>query len=209
MLVSTPYIECYVKTSFLSGEPKYTRDKTIFGVIKAIRFIRGRAPLFVVYLPSIGALYDKVDQCAIFLKPEPTHMVTMHDVGWWDSISDNWQIIQIEGLRYCTIEMKNRKGEMMKGTYLFTCDPLPEPMVDYGLATKWNEHKTKTFFFDERTGSLCSGPNNKLIIRDSSLSPEELDSPNWLKVYKEDYHRLSLEDAVSLGDSEGWNYELD
>jgi len=75
------------------------------------------------------------------------------------------------------------------------------------MATKWNEHKTKTFFFDERTGSLCSGPNNKLIIRDSSLSPKTLDSPEWLKVYKEDFHRLSLEDSLSLGETEEWTYE--
>jgi hypothetical protein len=207
MMVSTPYIECYVKTSFLAGEPKYGQDETVFAVLKAIRFVRGRAPLFVIYIPSIGALYDKVDQCAIFMHAQPTQVITMHNVGWWDSVSDNWQIIQIEGLRYCTIEMKNRKGEQMKGTYLFTCDPLPEPMVDYSMATKWNEHKTKTFFFDEKTGALCSGPNNKLIIRDSSLSPDTLESPSWLKVYKEDFHRLSLEDDTSFGDTEGWFYE--
>ena len=68
MIVSTPYVECYVKKSFLSGQPIFRKDETIFGVIKAIRFIRNRAPLFIVYFPSIGALYDKVDQCSIFIK---------------------------------------------------------------------------------------------------------------------------------------------
>ena len=70
MLVSTPYTECYVKKSFLSGKPNYGKDETSFGIITAIRFIRNRAPLFFVYFPSMGALYDKVDQCAIFNKEE-------------------------------------------------------------------------------------------------------------------------------------------
>ena len=85
MIVSTPYTEVYVKKSFLSGNPNYGKDETIFGVLYGIRFVRARAPLYIVFLPSMGALYDKVDQCAIFSKPNPTGMITMHDIGWWDS----------------------------------------------------------------------------------------------------------------------------
>ena len=48
MIVSTPYTECYVKKSFLSGDPNYGKDETIFGVLQAIRFIRARAPLYMV-----------------------------------------------------------------------------------------------------------------------------------------------------------------
>jgi hypothetical protein len=48
MIVSTPYIECYVKKSFLSGKPNYGKDETIFGVLQGIRFVRARAPLFLV-----------------------------------------------------------------------------------------------------------------------------------------------------------------
>ena len=70
MIVSTPYTECYIKKSFLAGKPNYGKDETVFGVLYAIRFIRARAPLYIVYLPSMGALYDKVDQCAIFNRSE-------------------------------------------------------------------------------------------------------------------------------------------
>lgn len=209
MIVSTPYVECYVKKSFLSGKPIFRKDETIFGVIKAIRFIRNRAPLFIVYFPSIGALYDKVDQCSIFIREEtPQQQITMNDVGWWDAVSDNWQMVQIEGLRNCTIFMKNRKGVPKKGNYLWTCDPLPERDVDYGLSQVWNEHKTKTFFFDEKTGVLCSGPNNKIKIIDSSLSPLEMHDTSWLRVYNDrDYpDRITMEDEGRFGDTEEWSY---
>ncbi len=84
MLVSTPYTEVHVKKSFLSGDPNYGKDETVYGVLVAIRFVFGRAPLYVVWFPGTGAVYDKVDQCAIFNKPEtPDERITMADVGWW------------------------------------------------------------------------------------------------------------------------------
>ena len=52
-LVSTPYTEVYVKRSFLSGAPNYGKDDTIPGVLVAIRFVFNRAPLYVVWFPSM------------------------------------------------------------------------------------------------------------------------------------------------------------
>ena len=54
--------------------------------------------LYIVYLPSMGALYDKVDQCAIFNRPNtPDKIIKMNDVAWWDTLSDYWQLTQIQG----------------------------------------------------------------------------------------------------------------
>ncbi len=87
MIVSTPYTEVYVKKSFLSGNPNSGKAETIFGVLYGIRFIRARAPLYIVFLPSMGALYDKVDQCAIFNKPAaPDNTIILSDYEWWDSL---------------------------------------------------------------------------------------------------------------------------
>jgi len=212
MIVSTPYTECYVKKSFLAGNPKWDKDETIFGVIYAIRFIRGRAPLFLVYLPSMGAFYDKVDQCAIFNKAiTPDHPIKMEDVAWWDCISDYWQLIQIQGIRGIDVEMFNRKGHKWEGNYLWTCDPQrPREHTDFGQSECWHEHKTKTFFFDDKTGVLCCGPNNKMRFLDSSLCREELEIPYWMKVYKDSDspERITHEDDEdNLGDIDRWDYE--
>ena len=45
MIVSTPYTECYVKKSFLSGDPNYGKDETIFGVLQLLELFR----LFIGY----------------------------------------------------------------------------------------------------------------------------------------------------------------
>lgn len=184
MIVSTPYIECYVKKSFLDGTYDVTKQETIEAVLIGIRFVRAQAPLFICYLPSIGAVYDKVDQCAIFNIPNPTANLTNPDVGWWDSISDNWQLLQIEFLKTLDIVgYMNGSVLKMEGNYLFTCEPLPEP-TEYGQAKIWHEHKTKTFAFDYETGVLFCVPNNKMRVLDQSLTHNPPEDPSWLKVYK-------------------------
>lgn len=212
MIVSTPYTEVYIKKSFLSGNPNYGKDETIFGVLYGIRFVRARSPLYIVYLPSMGALYDKVDQCAIFNKPEtPDRQIKMSDVAWWDCLSDYWQLTQIQGLRGMDVEMFNRKNHKWEGNYLWTCDPQrPRDMTDYGQAECWHEHKTKTYFFDDETGVLCCGPNNKMRFLDNSLSPKELEIPYWMKVYKDmdSPERITHEDdGDRLGETDRWDYE--
>jgi len=211
MLVSTPYTECYVKKSFLSGKPNYGKDETIFGIITAIRFIRNRAPLFFVYLPSMGALYDKVDQCAIYNKEEtPDQNISMGDVAWWDCLSENYQLVEIATIKKWDVQMFSRAGNMLKGEYLWTCDP-QEPVLgnDYGLSEIWHEHKTKNFFFDKKTGVLCCAPNNKIRFLNSSLNPKELETPFWMRVYKDsdDPTRTTHETLRTFGDSDDeWDY---
>jgi len=212
MIVSTPYTECYVKKSFLSGNPNYGKDETIFGVLYGIRFIRGRAPLYIVYLPSMGAMYDKVDQCAIFNRPQtPEKEIRMNDVAWWDCISDYWQLTQLQGIRHMDVQLQNKKGHIWEGSYLWTCDPQrPRETLDYGQSETWHEHKTKTYFFDDQTGVLVCGPNNKMRFLDVSLCPEELEIPFWMKVYKDSDspERITHERGGNkLGDTERWDYE--
>ena len=212
MIVSTPYTEVYVKKSFLSGNPNYGKDETIFGVLYGIRFIRGRAPLYIVYFPSMGALYDKVDQCAIFNKSEtPNINIKMNDVAWWDSLSDYWQLIQIQGLKNMHVEMFNRKNHKWEGNYLWTCDPQrPLELNDYGQSECWHEHKTKTYFFDKETGVLCCAPNNKMRLIDSSLCPKNLEIPYCMKVYRDSdaQERTTHENEENrLGETDRWDYE--
>lgn len=210
MIVSTPYIECYVKRSFLSGSPVYGKDETEFGILIGIRFVKNRAPLYIVYFPEIGATYDKVDQCAIFeYESTPELEITNQDVAWWDCISDKWQLMQFSFFKNFEVNMQNRSGKFMSGKYLFTCDPLPQDGVDYSQAEIWHEHKTKTYFFDYETGVLCCCPNNKMLITDSSLSPKELKSPDFLRVYKDSDapDRISHETDDRFGSSDKFNYK--
>lgn len=203
MIVDTPPIECYVKKSHLSGQPNFTKeDETVFGVLVGIRFVRNRAPLYIVYLPTLGAVYDKVDQNAIFNKPNLDFEgeLLLEDVGWWDTISTNWQLIELKFFKNYDVEMLTRNKDSRIGTYLFTCDPQePQHGNDYGESEIWHEHKTKTYFFDRMTGVLCCTPNNKMRIWSSSLTPEQPEDPSFLRVYHEIPGRITHEEKVFLG----------
>ncbi len=185
-LVPTPYIECHVKKSFLSGEYKLGKDETVPAVLIAIRFVARRSPLYVVYIPELGACYDKMLQHGIFEDGDiPDKQIRASDVAWWDCISDNWEICEIPFLRSLDVQLHTQHGDMRTGTYLFTADPgRMQGHVDYGQGELWHEHKTKTYFFDDETGVLCCGPNNKMRFIDASLTPEKLGDPRWLRVYK-------------------------
>jgi hypothetical protein len=210
MIINTPPIECYVKKSHISGEPKFSKeDEMVFGVLFAIRFVRNRAPLYIVYLPSVGAIYDKVNQNAIFDRPilDFEEDIILPDVAWWDSMSSNWQLIELRYLKNTEIEMVTRTGKTRKGLYLFTCDPMePEEGTDYGESEIWHEHKTKTYFFDKETGVLCCTPNNKMRVWSSSLSGNKKEDPSFLKVYKETPNQMSHENDTYLGDSDKYIY---
>jgi len=210
MIVDTPPIECYVKKSHLSGEPRFeSEDEMVFAVLVGIRFVRNRSPLFITYIPSVGAVYDKVNQNAIFNKPILSYdgSIDLDDVAWWDCLSTNWQLIEMKFLKYAEIEMITRNGEERKGIYLFTCDPQePQHGNDYGEAEVWHEHKTKTFFFDYETGVLCCTPNNKMRVWSSSLTPKQRDDGSWLRVYRDEPELMSHEENQFLGDTERFDY---
>jgi len=211
MIISTPYIECHIKKSFLSGSPKFGRDETIFGVIVGMRIIRGSAPHFVCYLPSIGALYDKVSQCAIFSRQlTPEESIDLRDVAWWDCLSDHADLTQIQSIKGMWCHLESKTNKKFEGSYLFTVDfAPPRDCTDYGQGAVWHEHKTKTFFFDEHTGALVCGPNNKLRLWDSSLCPPEFESASWLRVYKENHQLQSHEIEFGFGGQDGiFDYQV-
>jgi hypothetical protein len=216
MIVNTPYTEVYIRKSHLSGDPVYnSKDDLIFGVLIGIRFISHRSPLYIAYIPYVGAVYDKIDQCAIFNKPSldfkysDFEEIKQSDVAWWDCIGNDWQLITFNVIKNIKVEMTNRSGKLLSGTYLWTCDPQNfNQNINYSQSEVWNEHKTKNYFFDEVTGVLCCAPNNKIKWIDSSLSPSELEPANWLRVYNDldDPSRTTHEDSKRFGDANYFSY---
>ena len=170
-------------------------------VLLNCKVVMGQAPLFEVYLPEYQACYDKVMQWGIFNKKELTDEVVTHeDVAYWDCLSDQGELY-IKPLRMF-IRMKTQTGKDYAGDYLFT--------IDWGRTTTpcsqwnvWNEHKQKNFFFDERTGALVCGPNNRQLYFDKSLSHDPPKKP-FFKVFEGTPSHESLD---ALGKTTKWNYE--
>ena len=79
--------------------------------------------------------------------------------------------------------------------------------VDITQAKWWSEHKQKNFFFDDATGALISGPNNKMRYIDESLCTPEPKKP-FFKVYEPGGVSHSPKNGLFFGNSDGdFDYE--
>ena len=179
MYLNLPYKKVWIKESFLKGSSNFIWGKDhnmIEAYLVGIRLTRYEPPLFEVYMPQFNACYDKVMQCAIFDKEEsPEEEIKLTDVAWWDCITGNGEIYEKSFLKTVNVSMKNRKDKILYGEYFFTIDfksPEVNSSIDYTEAKFWTEHKQKNFFFEENSGVLCCGPNNKILWNHSSLGYE-------------------------------------
>jgi hypothetical protein len=87
------------------------------------------------------------------------------------------------------VQLLSKTGKMLEGQYQFTIDfraPNENFGPDFSQANWWSEHKQKNFFFDDDTGILACGPNNKMRYVDESLCPPKPEKP-FFKVYKQNY----------------------
>ena len=184
-----PYTPVWVKKSFLTGPENFCwgEDEMVEAVLVGIKAVFNCAPLYEIYIPEYGACYDKTLQCAIFDRPEsPKEEITLMDVAWWDCISPFIQVYEKRMFKNVAVKMQNKRKHWFNGTYLWTVDFLPPHAnrgVDLSEAYMWSEHKQKNFFFDESTGVLVCGPNNKMRYLCESLCPPKLERP-FFKVFE-------------------------
>jgi len=211
MYQNLPYTKVWVKESFLKGSDQFVfgKDENMLeGYLVGVRATRYEPPLFEVYLPKYNACYDKVMQCAIFCRDSsPETEIHLTDIAWWDCLSDNIQIYVKAMLVNSPVSMQTRTKNTVRGNYLFTIDYRPPAInasVDYTEAIYWTEHKQKNFFFDDKTGVLCCGPNNKVRYEHTSLGTSNPERPPF-KVFTEPYwFSHELEDP--LGGTNEFDY---
>jgi hypothetical protein len=70
----------------------------------------------------------------------------------------------------------------------------------------WSEHKQKNFFFDEETGALICGPNNKMRYICESLCPAEFKRP-FFKVFENRYWSHEEEEIFFGGSGKDFDYQ--
>lgn len=212
MYLNLPYTKVYVKQSFLQGSSNFilTKDSNMLeAYLVGVRVTNYQPPLFEVFIPKYNACYDKVMQNAIFNKAEsPDKKICLEYVAWWDCISSNLEGYKKHMLTNSFVTMINRQGVTLEGDYLFTLDFMPprDPSaIHESESIYWAEHKQKNFFFDDDTGVLCCGPNNKIRWHHSSLATSNPERPPF-KVFDppEDF---SHEGTMRLGDNDNFDYE--
>jgi hypothetical protein len=161
----------------------------VLGYWVSVKSIPGRAFYFETYLPTCGALYDKLPISAFLAwdsdspkepkKPEPD--LPLAELQYWNCFS--YDITTLEKNLTYTMgwEARTKSHGVISGDYLFTIDSFngDRSTADLSFAETPDEHKSFNII-ELQNGQYAAYPNNRCRIVDPSLSPETLKTPDFL-----------------------------
>ena len=200
-----PPIELYVKKEYLYDLEK-GHGELVEGLWVSVKSIQGRALYFETYLPEYGAVYDKLPISAFVWKEDikQQDMLPLDVLQLWDCFDYHLTVIEKPILSRCEFFGKDKK--MHPGEYQFTidnCHPDKE-RVDINFSEHDPEHKSFNIIALDN-GQFAAQPNNRVIWRDSSLTPDNLKQPDF-KVCTQNY-RVETEPKWSVGHTDEWQYK--
>lgn len=199
-----PPIPVYVRKEYLydleKGHGEYTP-----GIWVSVKSIQGKALYFETLLTDYGALYDKLPLSAFVHSLEHGNL-PLDVLQLWDCFDYDITVIQKPLLSRCEFFGKDRK--MYAGEYMFTIDNAHRDL-SY-LDTNFSEHDPEHKSFNViklDNGQFAAQPNNRVIWRDSSLTPDKLKMPDF-KVCTQNY-AVETEPKWSVGHTDEWQYKTE
>ena len=192
----------YVRKEYLydlqEGHGEYTP-----GIWISVKSTQYKALYFETLLTEYGALYDKLPLSA-FVWKRPHGDLPLDVLQLWDCFDYDNTVIQKPLLSRCEFFGKDRN--MHPGEYLFTIDNAhpDKSRIDINFSEHDPEHKSFNIIQLDN-GQFAAQPNNRVIWRDSSLTPDKLKQPNF-KVCTQNY-RVETEAKWSVGHTDEWQYK--
>jgi hypothetical protein len=192
----------YVRKEYLydlqEGHGEYTP-----GIWISVKSTQYKALYFETLLTEYGALYDKLPLSA-FVWKRPHGDLPLDVLQLWDCFDYDITVIQKPLLSRCEFFGKDRN--MHPGEYLFTIDNAhpDKSRIDINFSEHDPEHKSFNIIQLDN-GQFAAQPNNRVIWRDSSLTPDKLKQPNF-KVCTQNY-RVETEAKWSVGHTDEWQYK--
>jgi hypothetical protein len=199
-----PPIDVMVRKEYLydleKGHGEYTP-----GVWISIKSVQYKALYFETLLTEYGALYDKLPLSA-FVWKTPHGNLPLDTLQLWDCFDYHLTVIEKPILARCEFFGKDKK--MHGGEYMFTVDNAhPDASVlDVNYSEHDPEHKSFNIIKLDN-GQFAAQPNNRVIFRDSSLTPSKLLQPDF-KVCTQNY-AVEIEPKWSVGHTDEWQYKTD
>jgi hypothetical protein len=199
-----PPVHILVRKEYLydleHGHGEYTP-----GIWISVKSIQGKALYFETLLTDYGALYDKLPLSAFVWKSDHGDL-PLDNLQLWDCFDYNITVIRKPLLSRCSYFGKDRV--MHDGEYMFTIDNChsESSTLDTNFSEEDPEHKSFNVIKLDN-GQFAAQPNNRVIWRDSSLTPENLLKPDF-KVCTQNY---SVETAQkwSVGHTSEWQYKTE
>lgn len=199
-----PPIDVMVRKEYLydleKGHEEYTP-----GVWISVKSVQYKALYFETLLTEYGALYDKLPLSA-FVWKTPHGNLPLDTLQLWDCFDYHLTVIEKPILARCEFFGKDKK--MHGGEYMFTIDNAhPDASV---LNVNYSEHDPEHKSFNViklDNGQFAAQPNNRVIFRDSSLTPSKLLQPDF-KVCTQNY-AVEIEPKWSVGHTDEWQYKTE
>lgn len=201
-----------VRAEYLyDGDPN-RRGDLIDGVWVSVKSIRGQAFRFETYLPSYGALYDKLpihafiwseDMKYCAYDPDADDMLPLDMLQIWDAMSYHVELIRKPFLSGLRAEFFGKDKKMHGGEYMWTLDQC-EPdarLPDFGFSETAEEHKSFNMLRLDN-GQFALQPNNRCRFFDPAITHSELRMPDFkvcTKTYRvENTSKWRLGDTVTV-----------
>jgi len=199
-----PPIDVMVRKEYLydleKGHGEYTP-----GVWISVKSVQYKALYFETLLTEYGALYDKLPLSA-FVWKTPHGNLPLDTLQLWDCFDYHLTVIEKPILARCEFFGKDKK--MHGGEYMFTIDNAhPDGSV---LDVNYSEHDPEHKSFNViklDNGQFAAQPNNRVLFRDSSLTPSKLLQPDF-KVCTQNY-AVEIEPKWSVGHTDEWQYKTE
>jgi hypothetical protein len=199
-----PPIDVMVRKEYLydleKGHGEYTP-----GVWISVKSTQYKALYFETLLTDYGALYDKLPLSA-FVWKTPHGNLPLDTLQLWDCFDYHLTVIEKPILARC--EFFGKDKNMHGGEYMFTIDNAhPDASVlDVNYSEHDPEHKSFNIIKLDN-GQFAAQPNNRVIFRDSSLTPSKLLQPDF-KVCTQNY-AVEVEPKWSVGHTDEWQYKTE
>ena len=158
------------------------------GIWISVKSTQYKALYFETLLTEYGALYDDL----------PLDVLQL-----WDCFDYDLTVVEKPLLSRC--EFFGKDKNMHAGEYMFTIDNAhrDRSTIDINFSEHDPEHKSFNVIQLDN-GQFAAQPNNRVIWRDSSLTPDKLKRPDF-KVCTQNY-RVETEAKWSVGHTDEWQY---
>ena len=198
-------IPVFVKKEYLYDLEKGHGELTP-GIWISVKSVMYKALYFETLLTEYGALFDKLPISAFVWKEDydKENQLPLDVLQLWDCFDYHVTVIQKPLLSRCQFFGKDKR--MHDGEYIFTIDNAhPDTnILDMNFSEHDPEHKSFNIIQLDN-GQFAAQPNNRIIWRDSSLTPEDLKTPDF-KVCTQNY-AVEIEPKWSVGHTDEWAYK--
>ena len=181
LVANVPMNKCFIRMEYLRDlQDSVGEYEECYWV--TTKSIQNRALYFESYVNKYGALYGKLPISAFVWKKnvDPEKLLPLSYLQYWDCLSYDITVIEKRFLRGVECKIWMPDGNFMDGMYLFTIDNCMShsEYLNCTFSETPDEHKSFNIIKLDN-GQFAAYPNNRILWKFPSLTPENPETPKF------------------------------